>query len=215
MSKNIVNKKIETIFFTIILLVFILGFFAGWNFSDKTLSESQIKFQKTQLDLRSIYERSQFEDIFDSDICNQDLIKSLSQTLYKTGLELDQLEKERKIETNYYDFLKKRHNLNQVLFYSEYKKSSQKCNLTSNMVLFFFNGSDEESSRMQGEELNKLSLKHTLLVLPMDYNYTSNLEYFYKFYEVRKLPTLIINFKSKLEGIQSAEDIEKYLKKRN
>lgn len=211
MKKNIINKKFETFFLTLILLVFVLGFFAGWNFSDKSLGDAQLEFQKTQLDLRSVYERTQFDDIFETQMCNQELINSLSQTLHKTGVELDTLEKNNNIETNYYNFLKQRHNLNQVLFYSEYKKYSQNCNLTSNIILFFFDGKNEEQSKKQGEQLDKISSKYNLIVLPMDYNYTTNLDYFYKYNKIEQLPTLIINFDNKLEGINSVENIEKYL----
>lgn len=211
MKKNIINKKFETIFFTILLLVFILGFFAGWNFSDKSLSETELNFQQAQLDIRSIYERVEFNKIFEFESCDSQLINYLSNTLYKTGIELETLEKEKKIDTDYYNFLKQRHNQNQVLFYSEFKKYSQNCNISTNIILFFFDANNENKSKIQGQELDKISSNYQRIILPMDYNYPSNLEYFYKYYDIKQLPALIINFDTKLEGIQYVEEIESYL----
>lgn len=213
MKKNIISKKFETIFFTLLLLVFFLGFFTGWNFSDKSLTTAQINFQKTQLDLRSINEQVDFENVFNNNSCNKDLINSLSNSLYNSGLELENLEKNKKINTKYYNLLKQKHNINQVLFYSEYKKMNSKCNLSSNIILFFFDANNSDQAIKQGKELDKLVKKYDLIILPMDYKYTKSLDYFYNFYNIKDLPTLVINYNHKLNGFSDEKMIENYLSK--
>ncbi len=211
MKKNIVYKKTETLIITGMLLTFIIGFFAGWNFADKSFDNLQLEFETEQLNLKSIYNMAKFSEVFNDEQCDENILDTMSNRLYLTGVELERLENENKLDSENYIYLKQKHNINQVLFYIEYKKFKEKCNTTSNMILFFFNGTEEDNARKQGEEISKLVSGYNLKVLPMDYGYTESLDYFYNFYNIEKLPSIVINYNKTLKGNSNSEEIEKYL----
>lgn len=212
-KENFIDKKITTIYITLIVFAFTLGFFSGWTFSDKNLTEAQLNFQIIQLDMLSVNERIKFAESFDENICNSTIIEDLSSKIYNSGVELDKLDKSKKIETKYYNYLKQEHNVNQVIFYSQYKKYQLKCNSSNNIILFFFNSTKEEDAKIQGLELNNIQNKYNVRILAMDYKYTKSLSYFYEYYNITTLPALIINYEHTLEGQTNSKKIENYLMK--
>ncbi len=206
-KENIVTKKINTIIITFLILVFFIGFFAGMSFSDKSLKEYQISYHNAQLNLKSFYQRSQFMDEFNFNLCQENLINDISQEMYEIGKELTELEKEGKVDTINYDLMKKQHNVNQVNFYVEYKKYIKSCNVSPNIIIFFFNASNQEISEKQGIELDKLVDKKNTIIIPMDYQYTPAIKFFYDYYDLNELPSLILNFNKTLNGYQTYENI--------
>ncbi len=204
-------KKFETLTVVLFLLVFFVGFFMGWNFSDSSLTTSQIQIEENILDLQSFSQSILFLEIMNVSSCNDEVFSDLSDELYRTGISLEDLENQGKIDTNSYNLLKQKHNVNQVLFYSYYKTFFDKCEKSGNVVLFFFDGDKPQEASKQGEELSKLTDKYNIKILPMDYNYTKSLDYFYEFYEVQELPALVINYNTTLLGYNNFEEIEKYL----
>ena len=212
--KSIFERKVNTVVITMILTIFFLGFFLGWNFNDKSITDLEISFGETQLNLNSISQGFEFSELFDfNNSCNNNLFEDITNSIYNTRLELNLLEKENKINSEYYNFLKEKSNINQVYFYSKYRKYQKICNNSKNIILFLFNASNVEDSKLQGDELNKLIKNHPkIIILPIDYGFSKNLNYFYNFYNVKTLPTLIINYDTKFEGQISSKTIEEVLK---
>jgi len=185
-KESMFERRFNTMIITISLTIFFLGFFLGWNFADTSLSELEINFGQTQLNLNSISQRFEFAQIFENDKqCNDELFSDVSQMLYESRIELDSLEKENKVETKYYQFLKEQHNINQVYFYSEYKKYYEICNTTSDIILFLFDGNSPETSSIQGAQIDKAFKSNpNIIVIPLDYGHSRNLQYFYNYYDL-------------------------------
>ena len=208
---SFVSKHYNTAIFTALFFIFFLGFYLGWNFSDTSLKKTQIDFQNAQQDLNSLYLRLEFNKVVANSKPNKELLKSLSDTLYKTGIELDALDKSNKINTDNYIYLKKRYNINQVLYYIMFKKAKQQYNISTNIILFFFDSKNPKESEKQGEVLDNLVKKHDINILAMDYNYTKELNYFYSYYKIKKLPALVINYNTTLQGFRNESEIEKHI----
>jgi hypothetical protein len=211
-KNKIFSKSYETRIIIMLFIVFVIGFFMGWRLSDTTLSDTQVRFEQTQLDLKSFSQSVLFEETFNSFSCDDNLVEYMSNQLYKTSLELVNLEKQNLVEDDYYELLKNRYNVNQVLFYTYFNKFQETCNFNSNMILYFFNTSDTELSNKQGEILDKIVEDFDVVVIPMDYRYNENLNYFYEYFEVSKLPYININYNYSFNGITSYEEIRYSLK---
>ncbi len=209
--KKYIKKRYKTIFLTSLVLMFLLGYFAGWSFSESTISDLQIKIETVNLELRSIQERINFARNFGEDLCDFNYLEFIGKQIGESGAKLEELELEGRIDTPSYTFLKQRHNINQVLFYSELKKMMAECESEENVALFFFDASKPEEANRQGAELDKLVEEHNLIVIAMDFGFTPQINYFYDFYEVEELPSIIINYEYVLEGFQEKETIELYL----
>lgn len=214
-KKNFINRKIETIFFVILIFVFLIGFFSGWSFNNNSLSKARINFENTQLDLRSFSYMFSFNNNFVNFKCDKNQINLILNKLHQEGISLVNLEKRRLIDTANYNLLKQKHDIDQVLFYTYYRKFHKNCNNSPNIILFFFTSKNSKNSTKQGGILNQVVKKigsKNIIILPMDYNYTQNLDYFYNFYNFKKLPALVINYNISLIGIQNKSIIEKFLK---
>lgn len=208
-SKNIGRvvvrkRRIRTIFLSLIVFVFFLGFFAGWFFADDGYTEADLRMKRIELDLISFSQRMKFERVFGEGVCDKDFLDGLSSERLRLRDELVLLESEGKIDSEYYDFLKKEYNVNQVLYYSLLKEFLDKCGGNFSVILFFFD--ESEDSLIQGEELDKLVAKGGVEVIAMHYNYTPSLSYFYDFYDVSKLPFLVIDYNRSIEGFVSFSD---------
>ena len=212
MSSTILKKR-ETIYFTVLIVVFLVGIILGSNSADTSLSQEQLTFKESQLDLQSFSIRFENQEFFGQGNCSASVLSELGDELYESSLRLEQLETLDEIESLNYDYLKKTHNVNQVLFYMKYKEYFEQCeDQREDIILFFFNSSNVQESQAQGTELDKVVDNNgQMFILPMDYRYTDQLSFFYDYYNLSGLPTLVINYQTTLVGITSSQEIEQYL----
>ncbi len=211
MTKKFYTKSRKTLLVTLLLVSFIMGYMSGWLTSEQTISDLELEIESLNLDIRSVNQRVQFSKYF-GDICEPEHIDFIGRRIYETGIELDRLERRGLEDTNDYIILKQRHNVNQVLFYTELKKFKEECEYDKNIILFFFDGSEGEEARAQGEEISIAIEERDVIVLPMDYGYTNYISYFYDYHSINELPALVINYDTTLEGFSEADVIETYLK---
>jgi hypothetical protein len=202
------SKKIRTELFLALVFFFILGFILGWSFSDDSLSKSQLSLEETQLNLNSFYQAISFSSEFSVDVCSEELVNFMENQLYDLAKQLVDLEKKNLVDQNNYILLKKKYNLNQVLFYTFYKKHYETCSNAKDIVLFFFNSSDVEKSEEQGSILDNLVKNYGVRVIAMDYGFDDSLGYFYSYYDQGELPTLVLNYNKTFTGIVSYETLE-------
>jgi len=204
------HRRFNTIYITILIVIFCLGFILGWMFTDDSISKTDILLKNSELDIRSINEKINFVGLFGENACDTSVIDQLGTKLSELGKTLQQLDANKSINSEDYKYLKQKYNINEVLYYTTYKSYVEKCNMTPDIVLFFFN--DNQTSKDQGAVLDNLVLNNTRLkVISMDYNYTPSLDYFYQYYNTDTLPSLIINFNTQLNGLSDEQQIKDIL----
>ncbi|MFW5704206.1 MAG: hypothetical protein ACOCXG_00035 [Nanoarchaeota archaeon] len=207
MAKN--NKKL-TLIFSICFIFFVLGFALGWLYTTSDSFNYGIEIQQAELDLISFSQSLEFYSLINSSVCENGMLSELSRDLAALGRELVKLEESNDLDSQTYDFLKQKYNINQVTLYSLFYRYSQECESNQSVILFFFDESEE--SRKQGLELDKIVSEYDMKVFAMDYNYTSSLNYFYDFYDVEKLPFMVLNFNQTFEEFTEKKDLEVFLK---
>ena len=205
-TKPFQKQKGKT-FLIFIVLAFLLGFLLGWTSNTTPLTELELELENLNLDLRSFSEYLAFAETFKLDSCDPRFIEYIGRNIYESGLTLEEMEEQGLEDTPGYDLLKQRHNINQVIYYSELKKFRDECDYDKNVILFFFDGENPEESQRQGRVLGQVNREKDFVLLPMDYGYTKYIDYFYEYHEIKELPTLIINFETKLEGHQDKETL--------
>lgn len=209
-EKSLIGKKRNTIIVTVILVFFSFGFFLGKISFDNSLDRFEIEYKSVELDMNSVVQRVSFIDYLGDDFCDNSLITTLGSDLFKIGNDLVELEKNKEIDTKKYNVLKQKYNVNQVLFYSILKKYKFSCNLTDDVVLFFFESSKD--SIEQGKILNQIYQNYSQIkIISMDYNYTDSLKYFYDYYDVQELPFIVINYNKTFSGLVPRDVLQKSL----
>lgn len=210
-NNKIITKKYETFIVTIMLFIFFMGFFMGWNYADNSMSKTEINLEKARLDLNSFSQSLSFVETLNNSICNKNQIQFLNKQLSSIAKELEEYENNGNENNEYYQLLKEKHNINQVQFYTFYNHYSTQCQNSSTMILFFFDSKNPKKSQQQGTELDKLVENYDIIVLPMDYGYSKNLEYFYNYYKSTQLPTLVINYKKVFNNFTQYKTLEQYI----
>lgn len=204
------RKNYGTAIITLLIFVYFMGFFSGWLFADDSVSEAQLRIKNTELNLLSFSERIEFEGLFSDNPCDSGFLDELSEQLFVLGQELSVLDRESNINTQHYDFLKQKYNINQVLYYILSKKYSTLCEPGIHTILFLFD--EREVSKRQGAEINRLVRENeNVRVISMHYNYTPSLGYFYDFYSPKTLPLLVIDFNATIEGFVPVERLNSLL----
>lgn len=205
------KRKRDTFYLTVVVFVFLLGVILGWWFSDSSLRDSQIAFEKSELDLRSFTLRYENLDYFGSDLCLGNIIDEVGQEIYLSGVELDRLERDGLVNSKNYDFLKRKHNINQAFFYIYYQEYSKQCPNAKNMILFFFDSENKEISSAQGREIDSALIENEAFVLAMDFGYTDEIDFFYDSFGIETLPALVVNYNTTVNGFVKSDFISSLL----
>lgn len=205
------KKRKKTLIFTLIVFVFLIGFYLGGLNAETRISDLRLELDTLNLDLRSMEQRTAFSDLFE-DECSTESINYISRKISETARELDSLEERGLEETNDYQLLKERHNINQVSFYIDLKQFVERCSYERDIILFFFNSSKPELAEQQGKEIDELSQERDIVVLPMDYGYTEKLDFFYNHYDIQTLPAVVVNFDTVFEGITTDEELNETIR---
>lgn len=210
MNKKFTRRK-KTLILTLFIFAILASFFLGFTFSERSLTQLELDLESLNLDLKSLSQRAVFSEYFE-DVCDEDQINFIHRRIRDTTIELDRLEKLDLEDTSRYILLKQRHNINQVLFYTQLKRFNQECDFEKDVILFFFSSEDEEKGFQQGAILEDISREFDVIILPMDFGFTDYIDYFYEFYSPSEIPAIIINFDLMFEGLTSFEKISEVLR---
>ncbi len=210
-------KRVSLSVITALLLsviVFISGFFAGEIYSGYKYGNVVREFYGEELDLLGF--QLQLNLLSDSYACNRDLLEEISNARARIGSEIDFLERTKGKNDEEVRLLKERYLMYVYLTYVAFKQYKENCNAQDNIILFFYSNEPEyvEASEKQGFVLDYLYNKYKpyFHVFAIDLSIDNPLiKSLAKVYNVSSLPTLIINEKVKLEGLQSSDKIEALL----
>jgi hypothetical protein len=213
------NVFIKTTFITVI--IFILGILVGIWLDNNRLEE--IKANITSMDLE--WNDARLQSMFYQKISNnsafcEDAIKSnldFNDKIYREGIEIERRENANKFTPEIIDE-KRRYALLQLQFWSNSINLKESCNANYSSVVYFYSFLNENvkiDQNVQSTILSDLKQecgnKLILIPLPFDLN-VSTIEFLKSAYKINSTPSLLINEKNVLTGIQDIESILKYVK---
>lgn len=207
-----INKK-TYLLAAILTFAIIAGVFGmNWAFS----AQREDAIQKSLLNMQSSMMESQLEmDYligFDGG-CSllEEGKKNIAKTLVETNRKLVQYN-ENAIGGTEISRLKTDQSVLYVKYWMFTIKMKNICKTNVSTILYFWDISPE--SQQQGYVLDSISEKYGsgALVVPLDYNFDLGIiKILSKQFSVTKVPTIIINEKTKLEGPVSSAEIGKYM----
>lgn len=137
-------------------------------------------------------------------------LSELSRDLGNVGRILSDEKIEQELGKFNYNYLKRKYHLSQIKNYIFFFKFNAYCNATDNVILFYYG--DNNESREQGYILDKIVSDYDVRVYAVEYNYSKELVFLERYYNITQTPSLIINYRYKLEGLVNYEDIKQYLR---
>lgn len=207
-----INKKTYLLAAILTFAIIAGGFGMNWAFS----AQREDAIQKSLLNMQSSMMESQLEmDYligFDGG-CSllEEGKKNIAKTLFDTNKKLVQYN-EYAIGDSEFKRLKTDQSVLYVKYWMFTIKMKNICKTNVSTILYFWDISPE--SQQQGYVLDSISKKYGsgALVVPLDYNFELGIiKILSKQFNVTKVPTIIINEKTKLEGPVSSAEIGKYM----
>jgi len=124
-----------------------------------------------------------------------------------------------------YDLLKRKYHLMQIHSYLQTQQLTKICNQTKHTILFYYddpvgkkqyneNPEYYDTSKEQGLILDGIVQKlgeQNISIYAIELNYAPELQFLQRFYDIYATPALVINYRYKLSGLASQEDIITYL----
>ncbi len=200
----------------ITLIVFSLGIFLGYFLESNRWTEIKEEYKKVEMEWADAKLQSIYYQLMSPEFCEAAIEENLifSDKVYHQGLTLEKYEDanrltgEMKYEKLRYAFLKLEFWLNSISL-------KNKCKTDYSNIIYFY--SDEPSINEKAAQdsqsviLKNLKDKHAekimLIPLPLDMD-IATINIIKKTYNINKAPTILIDEKIKLEGVQTIEDLE-------
>lgn len=201
------------------LIIFFLGIYIGYWLDSGRVEQIRKEYQEMDIRWSDARVQTMYYNVFgnSSNFCEPAIEANLkfADRVYEDGLRIEQYERINKLtpslitEKTRYVLLKLQFWLNSI----ELKKN---CNADyTNLVYFYshYNGTMQEE--VQGAvllDLKKDCGKNLMLIpLPIDLDIIT-IDIIKKQYGIEKTPTILINESIKLEGMQTKNELEKYIK---
>ena len=190
----------------VIAFTFTIGFILGSNFASGKLNQIASSLKQSELTAQSIFLEQQLIAEVGCDKAKK-RIEDLSLKLWDLGKLIGGEEAEKNLGKRNYLLLKKKFHLSQIETSLLYKNLIEECNLKDNVIIFYFSRNQSESAE-QGKILDEFAKKGAK-IFAIEFNFTPELNFFERFFDVKTTPAIIINFNKKFEGLTKYEEIEK------
>ncbi len=201
------------------VVVFLLGVFLGFALERNRIGDIEKEFQRIDLQWSDAKLQTLYYQNLEPRFCDSAIRENLefADKVYNEGLKIEDYDKANFL-TNDLELEKKKYALLKVEFWLNSIVLKERCKAEYiNLVYFFANDPEfeiESEQETQAEILKDLKEKHgkdlMLIPLPIDLD-ISMINIMKGTYDISKTPTILINEKTKLEGLQSFDKIETLL----
>ncbi|MFH0936643.1 MAG: hypothetical protein V1815_03130 [Candidatus Woesearchaeota archaeon] len=202
-------------------IVFILGVSLGSFLESSRIKNIRDDYKIVEVEWADAKLQSSYFQILDPKFCDIAIKENLNfaDHVYEEGLKIERYENANKLnDENELLYEKQRYTLFKIEFWlnSIYLKEKCKANYTNVVYFYLDKPAITEKSKQDTLSLilkdlkNNLGQKIMLIPIPLDLN-VRTVDIIKNTYNITTAPTLLINEKIKLEGLQSEAEIKKYV----
>ncbi len=201
------------------LIVFISGVFLGYFLESSRVDEIRNEYRNIEKQWADAKIQSSFYQLMTPSFCKESIKENLNfaDRVYREGIKLEQYEQGNRITKEIlYD--KERYVLLKLEFWINSVYLKEKCQTNYTNLIYFYaqNPNLEQKGEQDAQSLILKDLKDKqgaelmLIPLPIDLN-IATINILKEAYNIDDVPTLLINERTKLDGVQSIEEIEKVI----
>lgn len=211
-SKKRSNTLTVLTVFILVLIVFVIGILLGNSISTSDVNDLQTLLQESELNTESYLIEQELIGVTSEQSCNLAEIRAeeLSAQLYELGQKLNSENPKKELGQRKYNLLKRKFHLMQIKNYLLFYSLKQNCNLTSHIILYYYE-QDDPKSLEQGSILDRLVSNYDINVFAVEYNYSSDLNFLETYYNVKKGPSIVIDYNTVMDGVVSYPQLEQML----
>ena len=205
----------------ITFFIFTIGLAVGLWLDVARSDIVEMSLAETSLELTDVFTQNLFYDTFvnDTSFCKAAIRTNLefNDRIYEEGVELERLETVNKLGPDTL-LKKKRYALLQTQFWLNAVKIKETCDADYDTVIYLYENEDSDevkiNQRIQSTVLtelkNKCGNQIMLIPLPGDINISAINLISYQ-YDLDIYPSILINEKTALKGVQKLSDLEQYV----
>ena len=206
------TKHVFLVTVLLMLVVFVVGILFGNSLASSKEDEISRFIKNSELNTESYLIEQELMQSFGEEDCQlaSSRISELSEELGRIGRLLIQEDAVKQLGKKDFNFLKRKYHLMQVKTYILSHKLYENCNTSANVILYFY---DDNCSmcKKQGLILDEIVKHFNTKVFALHYNYSQELSFLEEYYNITVVPTIIINYDHKLEGLVSYASIKQEL----
>lgn len=202
------------------LVVFMCGVLLGYFLESSRINEIRQDYNTIEKEWADAKLQTTFYQLMTPSFCEESIKGNLdfADRVYKEGLKLEKYEKSNRI-TNEILYDKERYVLLKLEFWLNSVYLKEKCKTSYTNLIYFYAQEPTLKQRAaqdtQADILKDLKDKYgaelMLIPVPIDIN-IATINILKEAYNIKEAPTLLINEKIKLGGVNSIETIEKAIK---
>jgi hypothetical protein len=202
------------------LIVFNIGIFLGYMLEASRINKINDMYLETDMNILDQRVLNDAQDIIDFN-CQYLIDENIKfgDKIFQDALQIQKYEDANKISSDIVSQHRK-YDLLRTLFWVNSMKIKQKCNSDFHTIVYIYkynNPSIQQVSEQRFFSNLLIDLKekygsHVLLIPIAGDNNLVSLDLLMKKYDITKLPTILIDEKTKMTEVNSMEDIEQYLK---
>ena len=201
------------------IIIFLAGVSLGYYIEKGRIEKIEKEFIETDIEWADAKLQSLYYQVMKHDECEAAIEENIffADRIYEQGIKLqkyedaNQLSEKMLTEKKKYALLKTEFWINSIIL-------KEKCNAEYKNIVYFFKNepsmTEEEEQRVQSVVLKNVKDKYgrdvMLIPLPFDLG-ISTINIMKDTYRIEKAPSILIDEKIRLEGIQDMEEIEKFL----
>ncbi len=203
----------------ITLVVFSLGIFLGYSLESSRWEEIQEEYKQVEVQWAEAKLQTLYYQLLTPEFCEAAIKENLkfADKVYEQGLKLEKYESANRL-TSEMEYEKMRYALLKLEFWLNSISLKKRCETDYLNVVYFYsdNPSMKEKAEQDSQSVilknlkDKYASKIMLIPLPIDMD-ISTINIIKQTYSITESPTILIDEKTKLEGIQSLEELENSL----
>jgi len=198
----------------ITIVIFLAGLGVGFWLDNLRASSIEQRLLDTELNFNDARLQNLLYKNLDEKTCNDALKANIdfNSKIYQQGIEIEKLEQVNRFAPQILQE-KKRYALLQLQFYLNALDLRERCNFNYSTAIYFYshyNTTLEQAQNAQSAALVELIQEckgFTVIPLPTDLD-ISAIEFIKDKYEIKKAPTILINEKTVLEGLQTKSKLK-------
>ena len=202
------TKHILLTFTVILAVVFAFGILLGKSISTAPEDRISRSIQDNELNSDSFLIEQDLFKTLDSEGCNLARLRltDLSNELGNTGRQLVSEGAEKSLGPENFRYLKRKYHIMQVRAYLMFSKLEDRCNFSSNIILYYY-GQGDLGSAEQGHILDAVVQKHAVSVFAIEYNYSPELKFLESYYNISQTPVTVVNHLAVHHGLTTYETL--------
>ncbi len=206
----------------ITILILIIGFYIGMSIETYRTNKIVTYYKDYEIQALDLKLQNYYFQIMDESSCKQAIEQNFifADDIYTQGLVLEKYEEANQISDDLFRE-KKRYVLLKTELWLNSLLLKQKCSNPFDTIVYFYSGDPKNSAQVAQQKILSNVLKtvkedkgNTVVLLPIAGDLKLKaVDLQMKVYNIKTLPSVLINEKTILEGFHTEDEIKSYLKK--